>query len=92
MYVGWAYIGKIITGTYVYFFFNFQEIGWEYALLSVGSFVGLTNICDFPKYPCLSSMSLIYVVFAVTYGITGFRELVTRKCEDKSAGYIRLPQ
>lgn len=49
MYIGWAYIGKIITGTYVYFFFNFQEIGWEYALLSVGSFVGLTNICDFPN-------------------------------------------
>jgi hypothetical protein len=46
MYVGWAYIGKIVTGDYVYFFFDFQEIGWEYVLVAVSYFVGLTNICE----------------------------------------------
>jgi hypothetical protein len=46
MYVGWAFIGKIITGDYVYFFFDFQEIGWEYVLVAVGSFIGLTNTCE----------------------------------------------
>jgi hypothetical protein len=33
----------------------------------------------------------MYAVFAVVYGITGLREMLTQS-EDKSTGYIRLPQ
>lgn len=34
----------------------------------------------------------MYAVFVVIYGITGLRETLTKKSEDKSTGYIRLPQ
>lgn len=36
--------------------------------------------------------SLTRLVFAVLYGITGFREMLTNKCEDRNSGYSRLPQ
>jgi hypothetical protein len=31
-------------------------------------------------------------VFTLIYGITGIREMLTKKYEDKSTGYTRLPQ
>lgn len=60
MYVGWAYIGSIITGTYVYFFFDFQEIGWEHGLVSVGSFVGLTNTCECLAHTLMEHIADLY--------------------------------
>lgn len=44
------------------------------------------------SYAPLLVRSLIKVVFAVVYGLIGLREMLTKKSEEKSSGYIRLPQ
>jgi hypothetical protein len=31
-------------------------------------------------------------VFAVIYGLTGVREMLTKKSENQNVGYVRLPQ
>lgn len=68
MYVGWAYVGKIFTGNYVYFFFDFQQIGWENVLIAVVSFCGLSIICK-------SLIAAIVVCIANTGSLCGHLRL-----------------
>lgn len=75
LYVGWAYIGKMVTDKYSYYFLDYNQIGWEYVVVAVFALCALANI-----------------FFSVIYGLTGLREMLTKKGEDKSYGYTRLPQ
>jgi hypothetical protein len=55
-------------------------------------FIVITNISTFPKSPW--ALSLTNLVFLVIYGLTGIREKLTKRGEDRKTGggYTRLPQ
>lgn len=50
IYIGWAYIGRLLTGEYVYYFLDHNVIGWEHLLAAILSFCALENVCKF--YVC----------------------------------------
>ncbi|PVH77565.1 hypothetical protein DL98DRAFT_561515 [Cadophora sp. DSE1049] len=43
-YIGWAYVGYIVTDKWAWFFLNHDESKWEYVILSWIAFVVVTNI------------------------------------------------
>jgi hypothetical protein len=91
LYVFWAYIGKLVTGKYAYFFFNLQMVGWESLIIAVISLIGLVNTCEV-SVSAFTDRFANFAVFAFNYGLTGLREILTKHSEDKNVGYTRLPQ
>lgn len=45
MYIGWTYIGKLITGEYAYYFLDYEVVGWERVAISVMGMIGLVMTC-----------------------------------------------
>ena len=91
-YLGWAAIGYILTDKYYYFFFDHKQVGWERVGEATGAFLVSTIICKFLAKSS-SIPSLINIVFLVVYGLTGFREKLTKRGEERKSGgaYTRLP-
>ncbi|PMD22359.1 hypothetical protein NA56DRAFT_670422 [Hyaloscypha hepaticicola] len=75
LYIGWAYIGYVVTDKYVWWFLDHNQVKWEFVVAGWVAFAALTEIC-----------------FFIIYGITGLRELLTKRGERKSRGYQQLPQ
>lgn len=51
-YIGWAYVGYIVTDKWALFFFNHDESKWEYVFLSWIAFIVVTNICKSSLHLC----------------------------------------
>jgi len=43
-YIGWAYVGYIVTDQYPYYFLDKHEVGWEYVVTAVTSFVAAGQV------------------------------------------------
>jgi len=44
LYVGWTFVGYVVTDRYAYFFFDHHRIGWLYVATAILAFSALTNI------------------------------------------------
>ena len=40
----WAYIGHYLTGKWVYYFLNYEKVGWENVFVALLAFISLINI------------------------------------------------
>jgi hypothetical protein len=89
-YFGWVWIGRLITGDFVYYFFDHNQVGWKYVVVAVGAMIGLVNTCESSLLITLTPLT--FAVFAFVYGLSGLREMLTRNSEDSNAAYQRLPQ
>jgi hypothetical protein len=86
-YVGWTWVGYVVCDKYAYYFFDHHEHGWQYYGIAVLSFIIVTNTCKSSR-KFLMLTPLTNLGFFFVYGLTGIREMLTRK----SSGYTRLPQ
>ncbi|KAG0649618.1 hypothetical protein D0Z07_4049 [Hyphodiscus hymeniophilus] len=76
-YVGWTFLGYVVTDKYHYFFFNHKIVGWEHFGLNVVGFIAITNIF----------FIMVYGVTGIREALTKRGE--ARK---SGGGYTRLPQ
>jgi len=44
VYIGWAHIGKLLTGHYAYYFLDDKETDWEYKVAAITALSALPNI------------------------------------------------
>ncbi|KUJ07623.1 uncharacterized protein LY89DRAFT_660408 [Mollisia scopiformis] len=50
IYVGWQYVGYIVSDKFAYFFFDHKQVGWEYVIASWFFFAIVNNISYFFVY------------------------------------------
>jgi hypothetical protein len=91
VYIGWASIGHLLTGKIEYFLFDHNKVyHGEYVVAAGVGFLALTIVCK-SSQSLRQNQSLTMLVFVFVYGLTGIREALVKKCNDKK-GYQRLPQ
>jgi hypothetical protein len=58
LYIGWAYIGYVVTGKYVWWFLDHNQVKWEFVVAGWVAFAALTEICEHSSF--LSSLTLTF--------------------------------
>jgi hypothetical protein len=77
-----------VTGNYVYFFLDPEQIGEENVAVGLIAFVALLNICKFLHFKNGFTRTN-EIVYGVAYGMSGARDAITGPLE--ILGTLQLP-